>query len=123
MKTFPQARRGAFAVTLLCVSLVLAASKTLAGAAPVAFGTVTGRVVDLQSTLPISGASLTIANIVSSTAVVDQGAFVLHNVPVGNQRLLIDAPGWQRYTMKVTVTKDRTTDIGVIGLVSSLLPR
>ncbi len=106
MKTFPQLLRVAFGAGLF----VSAAQ----------FGTVTGRVVDTQSTLPIAGATITIGNIVSVTAPNDKGGFVLRNVPVGTRPLRIDASGWQRYTTSVTVKKDQATDIGVIGLPSTL---
>jgi hypothetical protein len=109
--------RVAFGVGLV---LALAACKTPDGVNAVAFGTVTGRVVDTQSLLPIAGASITLGNLVQITAPSDNGAFILRNVPVGTQNLRIDARGWQRYTVAVTVTKDQTTDVGVIGLPSAL---
>jgi hypothetical protein len=121
LKTFPQAIRGAFGIGLIACSL--AACKTPDGTAVADFGTVTGRVVDTQSQLPISGATISIGNIVALTAPTDQGGFVLRNVPVGTRELRIDALGWQRYRVDVTVTKNQATDIGVIGLPSSLNTR
>jgi hypothetical protein len=120
LKTFPHTRRVASGIGL---ALALAACSGPSGLGQVAFGTVTGRVVDTSSTLPISGATISIGNIVTVTALADQGGFVLRNVPVGTQLLRIDASGWQRYTTNVTVTKDAATDIGVIGLPSSLTGR
>jgi hypothetical protein len=118
LKTFPQAIGGAFGIGLVAFALV--ACKNPAGAGAADFGTVTGRVVDLQSKLPIAGATISIGNIVALTAPTDQGGFVLRNVPVGTQELRIDAIGWQRYRVNVTVVKDKPTNIGVIGLPSSL---
>ncbi len=120
MKTFPHVGRVAFGLGLV---FALASCKTPEGMGAVAFGTVTGRVVDTQSLLPIPGAKISVANIVSITAPSDNGGFILRNVPAGTQTLRIDAVGWQHYTVSVTVTKDQATDIGVIGLPSSLTGR
>ncbi len=117
MKTFPQLRRGAFGIGLV---LALAACGKPNGFGIPEYGTVTGRVVDTQSMLPISGATITIGNIVSVTAPSDAGGFVLRNIPVGTLDLRIDALGWQRYHATVTVTANQTTDIGVIGLPTAL---
>ncbi len=118
MKTFPQTIRCAFGSALLAAALAACTNPNGMGVAD--FGTVTGRIVDTQSQLPISGATISIGNIVALTAPSDQGGFILRNVPVGTQELRIDAVGWQRYKTNVTVTKNKTTDIGVIGLPSSL---
>ncbi len=118
MKTFPQLLRVAFGIGLFVAACAASGNPHGFGAAQ--FGTVTGRVVDTQTTLPIAGATITMGNIVAVTAPNDKGGFVLRNVPVGTQPLRIDASGWQRYTTTVTVTKDQATDIGVIGLPSTL---
>jgi outer membrane receptor for ferrienterochelin and colicins len=123
MKTFPPARRVASALrgALVLVACALVACSNPNGLGVADYGTVTGRVVDTQSQLPISGATISIGNIVALTAESDKGAFILRNVPVGTQELRIDAVGWQRYKTNVTVTKNTATDIGVIALPSSLL--
>jgi len=118
VKTFPQLLRVAFGTGLFVAAC--AASGNPHGFGSVQFGTVTGRVVDTQSTLPIAGATITMGNIVSVTAPNDKGGFILRDVPVGTRPLRIDASGWQRYTTNVTVIKDTSTDIGVIGLPSTL---
>ena len=84
------------------------------------YATVTGRVVDTDSLQPIAGATISIGNIVSVTAAIDQGGFVLRNVPVGSRTLRITAGGWKSYTTQLDVKKDATIDIGTIGLPSSL---
>jgi len=84
------------------------------------YGTVAGRVVDTDSLQPISGATISIGNIVSITAAIDQGGFVLRNVPVGTETITISAIGWQTYHGQVRVRKDRAADAGTIGLPSSL---
>ena len=84
------------------------------------FGTVTGRVVDTDSLQPIAGATISIGNIVSITASIDKGGFVLRNVPAGAATLTISAPGWQTYRTPLTVIKNQPVDAGTIGLPSSL---
>jgi hypothetical protein len=120
LKTFPQTIRGAFGTGLIIVALASCKSPNDAPASTLDYGTVTGRVVDTQSQLPIPGATITLGNISTVTAVSDQGGFVLRNVPVGTRNIRIDAIGWQRYVASVTITKDQSTDIGVIALPSSL---
>jgi hypothetical protein len=84
------------------------------------YATVTGRVVDTDSLQPIAGAIITIGNIVSVTAAIDQGGFVLRNVPPGSRTLTITAVGWKSYRTQVDATANATADIGTIGLPSSL---
>ena len=111
--------RSAFA-TALAVATLAACTPNPNGMGVADFGTVTGRVVDQLSQAPIAGATISIGNVVAVTAVSDAGGFVLRNVPVGTQTLTIRAIGWSRYAAQVTVTKDMSTDIGVIGLASSI---
>jgi hypothetical protein len=118
-KNFPKMVRSAFAVGLaVCAFASCKPDADGMGGADV--GTVTGRVVDTDSLQPISGATVTIKNIVSITAPIDQGGFVLRNVPVGTGTITISATGWQTYRESITVRKDQATDAGTIGLPSSL---
>jgi hypothetical protein len=118
VKNFTKPMRRAFALGL--VAGALAACVPGADAMDQAFGTVTGRVVDTDTLQPIAGATITIGNIVAITAAIDKGGFVLRNVPAGTRTLTIAAVGWKRYRTQVTVTQDKPTDIGTIGLPSSL---
>lgn len=120
MKIFPKTMRSAFAIGFVACALGACAPGPN-GVGFAQYGTVTGRIVDAPSLQPIAGATIAIGNIVSITAQSDQGGFVLRNVPVGTQTLTIAAVGWQSYRTQVTVTKDHTSDIGVIGLPSALL--
>ena len=118
-KNFPKMVRSAFALGVsVCVLAACAPNPNGMGADD--FGTVTGRVVDTDSMQPISGATISIGNIVSITAVIDQGGFVLRNVPVGTGTITISATGWQTYRAPIKVLKNQSTDTGVIGLPSSL---
>jgi hypothetical protein len=119
VKIFPPTTRGAFAFALgLCALAACAPNPNGMGVADV--GTVTGRVVDRDSLVPISGATISIGNIVSITAVVDNGGFILHNVPIGSQTISIAAIGWQSYRAAVKVTANGAVDAGTIGLPSAL---
>ena len=119
VKIFPKTMRSAFAVGVVACALAACAPNPN-GVGFAAYGTVTGRVVDRPSLQPIAGAVITIENIVSITAAIDQGGFVLRNVPVGTQTLTISAVGWQSYRTQVTVLKYQAADVGVIGLPSAL---
>jgi carboxypeptidase family protein len=118
VKNFTKTVRSAFALGLgLCA---LAACKPV----PIdtGFGSVTGRVVDNDSLQPIPGATITVGNIVSVTAAIDQGGFVLRNVPAGPQTLTISATGWKPYRTQVSVSQSKPVDVGTIGLPSALSP-
>jgi hypothetical protein len=118
VKIFPKTMRSAFAIGFVACALGACAPNNGVGFAE--FGTVTGRIVDAPSLQPIAGATIAIGNIVSVTAAIDQGGFVLRNVPVGTQTLTISATGWQSYRTQVTVAANQAADIGVIGLPSAL---
>ena len=117
VKNFTKAARSAFALGLAICTLAACAPYGL-GAPD--YGTVTGRVVDTDSLQPIPGATITLGNIVSITAVIDQGAFILRNVPVGTRSLTISATGWKPYRTQLLVVKGQALDVGVIGLPSAL---
>jgi hypothetical protein len=118
-KSFPKAVRSAFALILMLTALAVCGP--LANAmGTIDYGTVTGRVVDTDSLQPIAGATITVGNIVSVTASIDKGGFVLRDVPIGKHTLSITAVGWKPYHVDVTVVKDQPVDIGTIGLPSSL---
>jgi iron complex outermembrane receptor protein len=111
--------RSAFALGVI-VSALAACAPNPNGMGVADYGTVTGRIVDTDSLQPITGATIAIGNIVSITASVDQGGFVLRNVPVGTQTVTISAIGWQPYRTTVKVAANKPADVGVIGLASAL---
>jgi len=123
VKTFPPMRRGAFGTVLLSTMIATAipalCADTVASTQP-EFGTVTGRLVDMMSKVPITAATITIGRIVAVVAVSDKGGFIIRNVPVGTRELRVDTIGWKRYTTTVTVTANQATDIGIIGLNSTI---
>jgi hypothetical protein len=117
VKNFTKTVRSAFA---LAAGICAFASCTQNGMGVPDYGTVTGRVVDTDSLQPIAGATISIGNIVSITAAIDQGGFILRNVPIGTQTISISAIGWKSYKGQVKVTHDTPADVGTIGLPSSL---
>jgi hypothetical protein len=119
VKIFTKTARSAFAIGLAVCALAICAPGTHAMAAS-GYGTVTGRVVDTDSLQPIAGATITVGNIVSITATIDKGGFILRDVPAGTATLTISAVGWKSYTTQITVVSGQPTDTGVIGLPSSL---
>lgn len=119
MKTFTKTWRSAFAL-VAGVCALAACTPNADGMGVDGYSTVTGRVVDTDSLQPIAGATISIGNIVSITAAIDQGGFVLRNVPVGTRTLTITAIGWKSYKTTIEVVKTQPTDVGVIGLPSAL---
>jgi hypothetical protein len=111
-KNFTKTVRSAFALGLVFCAL--------ASCKPTDYGSVTGRVLDTDSMQPIPGATVTVGNIVVVTAAIDQGAFILRNVPAGSQTLTINAVGWKPYQTQITVSSDKPVDVGNIGLPSAL---
>lgn len=119
MKNFTKTVRSAFALGLGICTLA-ACTPNPNGMGFAGYGTVTGRVVDTDSLLPIPGATIAVGNIVSVTAAIDQGGFVLRNVPAGSQTLTISAVGWKPYKTQISVSQSQPADVGTIGLPSAL---
>jgi hypothetical protein len=119
VKNFTKTVRSAFALAAgICAFVSCGPNPNGMGVAD--YGTVTGRIVDTDSLQPIAGATISIGNIVSITAAIDQGGFILRNVPVGTQTISISAIGWKSYKGQIKVTHDAPADVGTIGLPSSL---
>jgi hypothetical protein len=119
VKNFTTMVRSAFAFGLTACTLVTYAPAAY-GRGVTGYGTVTGRVLDTDSLQPIAGATITIGNIISITAAIDRGGFVLRNVPAGKQTVTITAVGFKNYRTQITVVPNAATDVGTIGLPSSL---
>jgi hypothetical protein len=118
VKNFTKTVRSAFALGLALCALASCKPNPSGGFA--GYGSVTGRVLDTDSLQPIPGATITAGNIVAMTAAIDQGGFVLRNVPAGSQTLTITATGWKPYKTQIEVSPDKPVDVGTIGLPSAL---
>lgn len=119
LENFTKLTRSAFALGL-CTCAFTSCAPNPNGMGVADYGIVVGRVVDTDSLQPIPGATISIGNIVSITANIDQGGFVLRNVPVGTETITISAIGWQTYHAQVRVRANQQTDAGTIGLPSAL---
>ena len=119
VKNFTKTVRSAFALGI-GIGLLAACTPNPNGMPFAGYGTVTGRIVDVDSLQPIPGATISVGNLVAVTAAIDQGGFVLRNVPAGSQTLTISAVGWKPYKTQITVSQNQPADVGTIGLPSAL---
>jgi len=83
------------------------------------FGTVRGRVVDLQSGEGLSAVSITIVGTEVSTVSGTNGSYVLRNVPTGIQRIRAERLGYRAVEQVITVADSGAT---VVNLAMSLDP-
>ena len=85
------------------------------------YGSVTGRVLDASTNLPIASAIVSVGSLYTGTA--DQnGAFTLQNIPVGQQIVKARMPGFSTASEQIVVKKDRTTQAGYLRVVSLTKP-
>jgi CarboxypepD_reg-like domain len=120
MKLFPNVSRRAFAKNGFGLGLMawvfhphaLRASEV---------GTLIGTIVDIQhQQAGIPGARVSIGHLLEITGPADNGGFVLRNVPSGQQKLHVTAIGWKSVTVTITVLPNATTNVGAIGLASTV---
>jgi len=80
------------------------------------YGSVVGRVLDATNNRPVAGALVSVGSVY--TAYADpSGAFTLINIPIGEQEVSADAPGYERATVTARVHKDQTTNGGYIRIM------
>lgn len=80
------------------------------------YGSVTGRVLDATSNLPISNALVSVGSLF--TASTDgRGGFVIARVPIGQQTVTVRAPAYTTVSMDITVAKDEPSSLGYVRLV------
>ena len=87
-------------------------------------GVISGSVIDLNSTLAIFGATVSVTlsggstYIFNGSALTDEdGLFVIESLPVGVYNIMVSAEGYSNYTAGgIAVTTGVTTDLGKIGL-------
>ncbi|MQA91778.1 MAG: TonB-dependent receptor plug domain-containing protein [Gemmatimonas sp.] len=85
------------------VSMSSAQDKSLPEPAPLAVGTVTGRVVDASTQQPLTGAQVYITENSQGTLTNADGRFVLTNVPDGPNTVRVQMIGFQTVEQTVTV--------------------
>lgn len=79
-------------------------------------GSVKGRVVDDQTGAGLNFTNVFIDKTTIGTSTDDHGDFVVRNVPLGTNELVISYVGYQLTTRKVNVTESGT-DLGIIKLI------
>lgn len=85
------------------------------------YGSVTGRVLDATTNLPISNALVSVGSLY--TASTDgRGGFVIAHVPIGQQTVTVRAPAYVTITTTVAVAKDQGVSIGYARLVPIAMP-
>ena len=85
------------------------------------YGSVTGRVLDATTNLPIANAIVSVGSIY--TASTDgRGAFVIARVPAGEQTVTVRAPAYTTATADVSVVKDEGSSVGYVRLVPIAMP-
>jgi hypothetical protein len=77
--------------------------------------TVSGRVVDDSTHLPIQNANVFVANSTLGSGTNDQGHFQIRNVPVGPCELVASRVGYSMRSLRLTVSESRKTEV-TIGL-------
>jgi hypothetical protein len=85
------------------------------------YGTVTGRVLDATTNLPIANALISVGS--GEAASTDgRGGFVLERVPTGQQVVTVRAPAYTTVTTTVDVAQDQGVSIGYARLVPIAMP-
>jgi hypothetical protein len=75
---------------------------------------VTGKVVESDTQAPIRGVVVSIQNTPRLKITNADGTFIIDNVPVGNQFLLVRSAGYLQQLLPITVKEGETLDLGLI---------
>lgn len=103
---------------MLLVGIVLAACDNPNGGGVADYGIIVGRVLNSQNQLPISIGTVSVGSTtVLNLSTADQGGFVLQNIPIGTQTLIINAPGYNPHQEQIQILKDQTSQAGDGGIV------
>jgi hypothetical protein len=122
---FWRVSRTAFAFAAICW--------TLAGCGPnpnpngeTHVGSIVGTILDAASGQSVPSATVVVGTNVRNIVASDGGKFILNNVPIGNQTLVIRSIGYATETETILVTTGNTSkagDAGLIRLQSTLGPK
>ena len=85
------------------------------------YGSITGRVLDATTNLPIPDALVSVGSLYTASSDA-KGAFELTHVPIGQQTVTVRAPAYTTVTATVMVTKDEGISIGYARLVPIAMP-
>ncbi len=79
-------------------------------------GTITGRLVDTETSEGLTAASLLVEGTTVGTITDVEGNFNMVNVPSGTRTLVISYVGYQTTYLEVTVSDGQTTDLGSVNV-------
>jgi iron complex outermembrane recepter protein len=79
-------------------------------------GTITGRLVDTETSEGLTAASLLVEGTTVGTITDVEGNFNMLNVPSGTRTLVISYVGYQTTYLEVTVSDGQTTDLGSVNV-------
>lgn len=80
------------------------------------YGSVTGRVLDATTNLPIPNALVSVGSLFTASTDA-RGGFVMSRVPIGQQTVTVRAAGYTTVAASVFVVKDQGASIGYARLV------
>lgn len=85
-------------------------------------GTLQGTIVDTDGKTTLIGANVFMQRNITSGSVTDiDGKFVLENVPIGKQIVVISYTGYQTQELQVNIEDGKTTDLNVTMALSAFL--
>ncbi|HKK45808.1 MAG TPA: SusC/RagA family TonB-linked outer membrane protein [Balneolaceae bacterium] len=95
--------------------MLLVASTFMSATALAQSGSITGTIIDNQSSEVLPGANVFISSLNRGTATDNDGSFTISNVPYGSYQVKFSFIGYNTKKMKVTVDQN-TVDLGKIAL-------
>jgi TolB protein len=94
-------------VISLCLLFISCKENTIQ---PELFGSISGSVLDQETSQPLADASVTTAPPSSAIVTNSAGKFNFSNLPVGNYTVTVSKSGYKKATVSVSVKEDITTD-------------
>lgn len=82
-------------------------------------GSVTGEIIDTDSSDPLIGATVLIKSTNYGNITDLAGVFLIKNVPVGDYQLQVTYIGYETISQDITVEEGKTIDVGTLTMVSS----
>lgn len=80
------------------------------------YGTIVGRVLDATNNRPVGGVLISVGSLYT-TYTDPQGAFRLINIPIGNQDVSANSPGYAVGTIRAKVRDGQTVNAGYLRIV------
>ncbi|MFN2449594.1 MAG: carboxypeptidase-like regulatory domain-containing protein [Candidatus Baltobacteraceae bacterium] len=79
------------------------------------FGAIVGRVLDATNNRPVGGVLVSVGSLYTTYSD-PRGAFTLINIPIGNQDVTADAPGYTVSTARAKVREAQTANVGYLRI-------